>query len=376
LQQDAGQRGTFDNRATRTVPRNQRQAITPNVAPGSRDGRRDPVPQRSYFRGSDFDSRGSDEFRRRVDPSQRGRELQRGRLDNDQFDRNRFDRDRNRRSSLDDRFDRDRMDRRDAEEVRRQLDRRQVDWRRNGDRIRSDWRRRNRDDIPFRFGWWDNYAGARWPVYSPWRYNWWRDRPYFWWGWTPAPRLTDWLVFNWTRPYYWAYGPGGNIYYRDNYVYYDNQQYLPVDDYYQQVYDVAHRVPPIDPGEAERMDWMPLGVFAAMREGEQADHRVIQLAVNKDGVISGTYFNPQTKKVHPLSGMVDERTQRAAWAFADGEHSAVVFETSLYNLTESESTMMVHFSPQSADAEVWQLVRLEQPEADPAALQQPAARLP
>ena len=174
--------------------------------------------------------------------------------------------------------------------------------------------------------------------------------------------MTNWIVFGWDRPYYWDYGPGGNIYYRDNYVYYDNNQYLPVNQYYREVYDLAHSVPKIDPSQAEQMDWKPLGVFAAMRDNDP-NQRTLQLAVNKNGVLSGTYYNTQNGQVHPLTGMVDDRTQRAAWAFADGEHPEIVFETSIYNLTEPESSMMVHFGPQASQAETWCLVRLERPEA-------------
>lgn len=320
-----------------------------------------------------------------------------GDLSRDEGNPNRFDRDR----TEPDQSDRDRPEREQAEREQRERDRsdrdrpgqeqanreqverdrsdqddfrrdrtdnwwndsrgyRGDDWRRTAERIRRDWRRRDRQDLPFRFGWWANHRLDRWPVYSPWRHSWWRGRPYYWWGWTPALRLTDWLVFGWDRPYYWEYGPGGNIYYRNNYVYYDDRQYLPVDDYYQQVHNLAHSVPAIDDSDVERMDWTPLGVFAAIRDDED-EPVTIQLAVNRSGVLSGTYYNPLNGHVHPLQGMVDERTQRAAWAFSDGEHPDVVFETSIYNLTKSETSMMVHFGPQADDAEVWRLVRLESP---------------
>jgi hypothetical protein len=176
-------------------------------------------------------------------------------------------------------------------------------------------------------------------------------------------RLTDWLVFGWNRPYYWDYGVGGNIYYSDNYVYYDGQRYLPANEYYQQVYTLAHSVPLISADEAEDMQWTPLGVFAASRENNPDDYRTMQLAVNKNGVISGTYINPRTNDVHPLEGMVDDRSQRAAWTFVDDRHESVLFETSIYNLTEDETTMMVHFGADPEDAEIWQLVRLERPDA-------------
>jgi hypothetical protein len=242
-------------------------------------------------------------------------------------------------------------------------DRDRSDWSRIGGRIRTDWSRRDRDNLPFRFGWWNNYPRDRWPVYGPWGYTRWNDRPYYWWGWTPANNLTNWLVFGWERPRYWVYGTGGNIYYQDNYVYYDGDRYLPVDEYYQQVYNLAHSVPQIDADVAEKMEWQPLGVFAVTRDGREQPQRTIQLAVNKEGVLAGTYHNAENGHVHPITGMVDNRTQRAAWAFADGEHPKIVFETSIFNLTKPESTIMVHFGPGADEAETWHVVRLEQPES-------------
>ena len=173
------------------------------------------------------------------------------------------------------------------------------------------------------------------------------------------------MVYGWDRPRYWGYGPGSNIYYQDNYVYYDGNRYLPADDYYQRMYDLAHSVPAIDQAEAEQMDWKPLGVFAIVPENQDdsSSQRTMQLAVNKQGVIAGTYFSEQNNEVHPLSGMVDEKSQRAAFTFADGENEKTVFETSLFNLTKPESTLMVHFGPSQDETEVWRLVRIERPEA-------------
>jgi len=276
-----------------------------------------------------------------------------------------FDRGDNRNSLLNNRADinRDRFASRDQFDNRNQFGRDRDNWSQTSNRIRGDWSRRNRNDLPFRFGWWNNYSRNNWPVFGPWGYARWRDRPYYWWGWTPAGQLTDWLVFGWNSPRYWEYGPGGNIYYQDDYVYYDGDRYLPVDDYYQRIYNLAHSVPQIDQATAEKMDWSPLGVFDVVRDNDRdSDQRSMQLAVNKEGVLSGTYYNSQRGQVHPLTGMVDAHTQRAAWAFADGEHPKTVFETSVYNLTKPESTMMVHFGAGSRDAEVWHLVRLEQPQ--------------
>jgi hypothetical protein len=302
--------------------------------------------------------------RDRIDRDRLDREtLRRDTLDRDRSDRDNIARDRdqfNRDNLNRDRLDRDRFD-------RDRFDRNRDDFSRTASRIRDDWSRRDRDDLPFRSDWWNSNRNDRWPAWGPWGYSSWYDRPYYWWGWTPATNLATWLVFGWDRPGYWTYGPGRNIYYQDNYVYYDGVRYLPVDDYYQQVYDLAHSVPKIDPSDAEKMDWAPLGVFAAIPSGASSDgsERTLQLAVNKNGVISGTYYNAQNGIVHPVAGMVNDRTQRAAWAYADGEHPEIIFETSIFNLTKSESTMMVHFGPQADETEVWRLVRLERPEALP-----------
>ena len=73
--------------------------------------------------------------------------------------------------------------------------------------------------------------------------------------------------------------------------------------------------------------------------------------------------------------MVDQATQRAAWAYGDAPEDGLVLETSLYNLTEPGCTALAH--PDPLTTEVWQLVRLDQPtEPAPPAAQQGAKALP
>jgi hypothetical protein len=242
---------------------------------------------------------------------------------------------------------------------RDRLDRNGDNFRRNADSIRRDFRDRDRDDLPFRFGWWDDRRFDR--GFGPWGFTSWRDRPWYWWGWTNAPFLDSWLAYGWGRPYYWDYGPNGYIYYQDNQIYQNGQPYMAADKYYRQVYDLAHSAPALSQDQAAKMEWMPLGVFAVTSEGQQEEDRMLQLAVNKQGVLSGTYYNKSNNGAHPLVGRVDDQTHKAAWYFADGTNDQIVFETSLDNLTEPQSTMMVHFTP--GNVGVRQLVRLERPEA-------------
>ena len=70
---------------------------------------------------------------------------------------------------------------------------------------------------------------------------------------------------------------------------------------------------------------------------------MIQLAVSKDGILSGTWLDQATGQSRPLQGMVEQATQKAAWTFADSPTDALVLETSLYNLTEPECTALAHF---------------------------------
>jgi len=304
----------------------------------------------------------------------------RGPTDSSNINRDRNDSNRDARD-----FDRDNRRGNDAVQGlfndRSRVDRNRFDNDRDGfartaSRIRNDWTRRDVSSLPFRYGWWDSYRGSRWPAYAPWTFSRWRDRPYYWWSWSTAPALVNWFAFDWNTPRYWSYGPGANIYYQNDYVYYDGERYLPVNDYYQRIFDLAHSVPQIDEQAAQQMDWAPLGVFAMTRgnEDQSSTRKTMQVAVNRDGVLSGTYYNTENGHVHPLAGMVDKRNQRTAWAFADGEHPQIVFETSIFNLTKPESTIMVHFGPAANQSEVWHIVRLERPEASGASGgSQPAA---
>jgi hypothetical protein len=144
-------------------------------------------------------------------------------------------------------------------------DRNGDNFRRNAVVIRRDFRDRNHNDLPFQFGWWSNRRFDRWG--GPWAFTSWRDRPWYWWGWSTAPILD--AVFGWERPYYWDYVPNGYIYYQDSQFYRDGQPYMAANEYDQQSYNLAHSAPAISSDDAATMEWMPLGVFAVTKEGQQ-----------------------------------------------------------------------------------------------------------
>ena len=105
-------------------------------------------------------------------------------------------------------------------------------------------------------------------------------------------------------------------------------------------------------------DWMSLGVFAITKEGgtTATPNQYLQLAIKKDGTISGVTYNTTTNQTYEVAGTVDQSTQRAAWTLV-GRENAPTVETGIYNLTEPEAPARVYF-PDNRTQDVM-LVRLE-----------------
>ena len=189
------------------------------------------------------------------------------------------------------------------------------------------------------------------------------------WAWYPAGYAAAdwgaaiWLTADWAdaaawmgaAPQYYAYNYGSNIVYDGNNVYYAGQPAGTAQQYYQEAAALA-----ATGGTAAATDnsqWLPLGVFGLMPGGKKTPDLIFQLAVNKQGVIRGNYFDQVTQANLPVTGQVNKKSQRAAWSVGDGKN--IVVETGLYNLTQDDSTALVHFGPDKTEQEV--LVRMQQP---------------
>src|SRR5262249_12562496 len=68
---------------------------------------------------------------------------------------------------------------------------------------------------------------------------------------------------------------------------------------------------------SEKAEWVSLGVFGMVQGDEQDANKIFQLAVNKDGVIRGTYYDAISDMEFPVSGSVDKNTQRPGWIVGD-----------------------------------------------------------
>jgi hypothetical protein len=221
----------------------------------------------------------------------------------------------------------------------------------------NDWRKTHSKQIRSSFyrdypGWRNWYGNQFWHRYPNFR---WRFRFN---SWTPAVwgSVVRWLPWAWSQPTYYNYGY--NIYYEGDTVYYDNQPIASTEEYADQAAAIAASVP-TDLND-EKIDWMPLGVFALTEDGESTGAEptlFLQLALSKEGVIGGSLQNTETDKVVAIEGMVDKESQRAAWTIA-GKTSPIM-ETGVANLTEDETPALVHFS--DGQTQQWLMVRLDEP---------------
>ncbi|EAQ81156.1 hypothetical protein [Blastopirellula marina] len=179
--------------------------------------------------------------------------------------------------------------------------------------------------------------------------------------------LTSWFYWGntWGTPCYYYYGD--NVIYDTQYVYINDAPVATTVQYAQQASDYAavgrEALAANPPTDENGENWMPLGVFALANQDEGDPIMYLQLAVDKDGIIAGTYYNTETKTNLPVQGSVDKDSQRAAWTI--GDKTSTVMETGIYNLTQDETPLLIHFGEEKT--QTWMLVRLPENKEAPAA---------
>ena len=191
------------------------------------------------------------------------------------------------------------------------------------------------------------WRAARWATATVWAAVTWDALSRWWYAGTTTAAGS-------TATYYYDYG--NTIVYEGNTVYYEAEPVATAEEYYDQASEIAGQ------GEAkgdEDQEWQSFGVFAMVQDDEEEADKILQLAVNKDGVIRGNHYDALTETALPIEGSVDEKSQRAAWTV--GDNSRVVYETGIYNLTQDETEMLIHFGTDRTQQ--WTLVRLEEPDA-------------
>lgn len=234
-----------------------------------------------------------------------------------------------------------------------------------------------------------NNLARNWQQNHP---NWWNNwnHPYGWYpdwwvgaGWGGLADFWDYPADD--EPVYYDYG--NNITYQGDTVYYGSQPLESANNYYQQAEtlanssnDVYYPALQVNTNQQQgntnnlqnsnlqnsqvaklpdnfKKNWKPLGVYSLV-DGEQADTtQLVQLAVNKSGVVRGNYYNVLTAETKPVKGTVDKKNMRVAWTIGDNKN--VVYDTGVSNLLKEQSPILIHFD--KAHTEQWTLVKLEQP---------------
>jgi hypothetical protein len=199
--------------------------------------------------------------------------------------------------------------------------------------------------------------------YPCFRAGWYTQHPGAWYaaGWTAS---AVWRACAWgscasycgypSEPAYYDYGE--NVVYQDDGVYVDGQKTASAEEYAQQATTLADTGR--DAKVAKDDEWLPLGVFAMVQGEEKTSNHIFQLAVNKQGVIRGNYYDAVTDNTSVVVGSVDQKTQRAAWTV--GDRKTPVYEAGIANLTKAATTMLVHYGKDRSQQ--FSLVRIEEPE--------------
>ena len=184
-------------------------------------------------------------------------------------------------------------------------------------------------------GW---YGGRGW--YGAHFGNWWGGG---WWGgfgWGMAAGLAWGDLAGWggygSAPV--AYNYGTTVCYQDDGVYVQGERVGSAEEYAQQATELAGQGALASPAADDQ--WRPLGVYALARAGETNPSTFMSLAIDKDGLLRGTYYDAVSDTTTNMAGKVDKQTQKAAWTI--GDKKTPVYEAGLANLTKQQTTILVH----------------------------------
>ncbi len=206
----------------------------------------------------------------------------------------------------------------------------------------------------YRGGW---YAGRGW--YGDHFNAWW---PGGWWGgygWGVA------AVLAWSDLAAWggyastpvAYNYGSNVVYGDEGVSVQGTSAGSVEEYAAQAASLADQGVSASVGNDDQ--WRPLGVYALARKEDTNPSTFVSLAIDKEGLLRGTYYDAVSDTTQNIAGKVDKKTQRAAWTIADKK--TPVYEAGLSNLTQKQTTILMHLA--NGKVEQMLLVRVDDAKA-------------
>ncbi len=194
--------------------------------------------------------------------------------------------------------------------------------------------------------WWNNYQNGPQP-FSP---AWYAQHPNAWHATHPYagrwPVASVAVVGTWLG---WAAVPQET--YSSTTIYFDGEPvYTDESEAVAGQYDVD--ASPADV-ELPAGDWLPLGVYSLVTAPDQDPMQLVQLAVDRNGVVRGVYYDAVTNTSHNVVGSIDRDTQNAQWTLESNPDLA--FQTGIDQLTQPTGVVEVTLP---SGVQEWQLVRL------------------
>jgi hypothetical protein len=101
-------------------------------------------------------------------------------------------------------------------------------------------------------------------------------------------------------------------------------------------------------------EWFPLGVYSLMTGPYDNGTRMLQLAVDHDGNLSGTYYDMISDTSHRVSGRIRQSSQRASWSIDTNDQ--LTFYAPVDQLTQPQGIVTVQMP---GGEQQWQIVRLQ-----------------
>lgn len=102
-------------------------------------------------------------------------------------------------------------------------------------------------------------------------------------------------------------------------------------------------------------DWMTLGSYSLMTGSGDPGTRILQLSVDKQGNIRGSYYDMITNNTNNVIGLIDKNTQQVRWTL--DSNSQLTFVATLDQLTQPQGVVNVKLP--GGQVQQWQLVRME-----------------
>jgi hypothetical protein len=100
--------------------------------------------------------------------------------------------------------------------------------------------------------------------------------------------------------------------------------------------------------------WMVLGVYSLLTSPVDSGTRILQLSINQQGYLRGSYYDMITNETYNVRGRIDQPTQYAQWWIDTNQQ--LTFYTPISQLTQSQGTVNARLP---GGTQQWQVVRME-----------------